>query len=443
MVRFMLGRAAIGSALFGLGRSWRRCRWYRGAGRNAAADRRRFNPRATTMKTPHLLFAVCLAAATCLADEVRLKDGRVLVGKVERQGDALVVTTRDGAVRVPEAEVAAIRPEAELRRELRKMEQGVPDSPFAHLQLAAQARTWGLEAELWQHLDAAVALPRSGERQALRCRLDDFLAQLEPELLPRRLRNAATQLRIAELLGLVDRRTTPGRRAAIEELLVREPNADQHLRGEARANREPARRLLAQAALLRRGTKGNDTFVLRSAVIDPSEEVRTGAMELARALEPQAAIDYLAPGLAHGSAEVRVRTAEAYGNLGSPLALKYLVAAGPNAGRALADADPGMRAHIAFIEQQAYIRDFDVEVASASFIADPKVGILQSGTVLDVTVHSVITHQVRIVGALRGAIQKVAGADPGANPARWASWLLERSSSAPTGPAPTTGGRRG
>jgi type II secretory pathway component GspD/PulD (secretin) len=36
------------------------------------------------------------------------------------------------------------------------------------------------------------------------------------------------------------------------------------------------------------------------------------------------------------------------------------------------------------INQTAYVRDFDVEVAQASFIADPKVDVIQDGIVLDV-----------------------------------------------------------
>jgi type II secretory pathway component GspD/PulD (secretin) len=40
--------------------------------------------------------------------------------------------------------------------------------------------------------------------------------------------------------------------------------------------------------------------------------------------------------------------------------------------------------HIAVINQTAYIRDFDVEVAQAAFIADPKVDVIQDGIVLDV-----------------------------------------------------------
>jgi hypothetical protein len=73
-------------------------------------------------------------------------------------------------------------------------------------------------------------------------------------------------------------------------------------------------------------------------------------------------------------------------------------------------------------------------VAQASFIADPKVDILQSGSVLDVTIHGVVEEQVRIVRAFRGALQKLGGSDPGPNPSAWALWLAKlQAGAAPTG----------
>ncbi|MCB9883317.1 MAG: hypothetical protein H6834_16120 [Planctomycetes bacterium] len=53
------------------------------------------------------------------------------------------------------------------------------------------------------------------------------------------------------------------------------------------------------------------------------------------------------------------------------------------------------RAYISVINQISYIQDFDVEVAQASFISDPVVGILQEGVVLDV--RPVISHDRRYI----------------------------------------------
>lgn len=375
----------------------------------------------------HLLAGVLscsLLLAPALADEIVLKDGRVLVGKVVQQGNVLEITTRDGVVRVDEKEVAERRDEQKLREALAELRKASSDTPFAHLQLAMQAYAYDLDRELWEHLDRAVEVPADQEHAPLQKRVDDFLAQLEPEILPRKLRRADTHLRVRELLLQLRGKIGPGKRAAILELLVREPNADKDLRTEARRNSDDDRRLLAVEALVRRGTAGNDRFAWRTSILDRDQKVREGAMAIAvRQGATDGAVDYLTPGLMHDSAEVRVRTAEAFGALGDAAAIKPLVIAGPNAGKALASADNGVRAHVAFLQQQAYIRDFDVEVASASFIADPKIGVLQSGTVLDVTVHGVTQEQVRIVRAYRSALGRLAGSDPGARPTDWATWL--------------------
>ena len=380
--------------------------------------------------------AATLLAAPPREDEVRLKDGRVLVGVVHKNDKVWEIDTRDGQVRVATGDVEACRSEADLRDALRNLERTAGDTPFAHLQLAMQAFAWDLDADLWRHLDAAVMVPRDPAHQGLRSRVDDFLAQLEPELLARKYRAADVRARVHELLRQLPKTAAPGRIAAIQELLVREPNADKELRAEARGNHDTWRRLCAVESLLRRGTRNNDTFAWRTAVLDPNAEVRAASMQLARDYgDPAAAVQYLAPGLMHSNAEVRVRTGLAFANLGDRSALKPLVMAGPFAAKALSDANPGVRGNIAFIQQQAYIRDFDVEVAQASFIADPMIGILQSGVVLDVTVMNVVTERIRIVGTWRKALQRLAGSDPGGDPRNWAGWLA----SLPQPNAPTTG----
>jgi hypothetical protein len=399
-------------------------------------------------RLPIALLLLLAAAPPVRADEIRLDDGRVLVGKVTERGEQIEIATRAGTVVVLASKVVGRRRDAELRAALAETERAAPDTPFSHLQLASRALGFGLEREMWRHLDVAVALPRDpkcrdAQAANLRSRVDDFLAQLEPELLPRHAREGATKVRVHALLDQVRADNGPGRAAAIEELLVREQNADQDLRTEARRNGDPRRRVCALAALLRRAAQGNDRFVLRSAIVDGSESVRTAAVDLCRNAGhamPEA-VHYLAPGLLHQNALVRMRTADAFAALGEPAAVRALVLAGPNAGKALSAADQGVRGHVAFLQQQAYIRDFDVEVAQAAFIADPKIDVLQSGTVLDVSVVGV-QEEIRIVHAYRRALQKLTSSDPGADPRAWAGWAAQLPAElAPKPDAPaTTGG---
>lgn len=388
-----------------------------------------------------LLLLLPLVAERASADEVRLRDGRVLYGKVTEENGALAVETREGTVRVAAQDVTARRTEAQLLEAVRELAKGQPDTPFANLQLALQCHAWALDGEMWRRLDLLMAAPKQ-DRERWDRRIADFLGQLEPELLPRKYRAASTETRVEQLLARHRDKDGAGKRAARLALLTAEPNADKELRAEARKNSDPSRRALAVDALVRRKTAGNDAFAWRTAILDRNEDVRAQAMAVcAETGAGTGAVQYLAPGLAHSSAMVRVRTAEAFAALGDPAAANLLVLAGPTAGAGLAGGggDTSNRAHVAFLDQQAYVRDFDVEVASGSLIADPKVDMLQSGTVLDVTVHGISEERVRIVRAYRGALKRIAGDDPGEDPASWAAWLRNRQEAAKS-PAPTTPG---
>jgi hypothetical protein len=386
-----------------------------------------------------LLATLALLAAGAAADEVRLHDGRVLVGRVAVRDGRLEITTRDGVIVVAEQEVAERIPEATLRERLARLARSADDSAFAQLQLAMQAHQSGLEPELWRHLDRAVPkLAAEPANASLQRRCAEFLARLEPELLPPRLRGAPAELRVRHLLDGLHASTGPGRAAAIDELLVREPAADEVLRKQARGNPNPRQRLGALQALQRRPLAGNDRFVLRTAVLDGTEAVRTAAAAMCRGRIGPDDIQYLATGLAHDHAKIRVRTAEALAELGDAEAARFLVLAGPHAGKGLAaGANTGVRAHIAVLQQTSYVRDFDVEIASAAMIADPQVDVLTSGTVLDVTVAGVVEERT-IVRAYRRAIQRLLQRDPGADPRTWAQWF---ENARPPAAAPTTGPR--
>jgi hypothetical protein len=384
-----------------------------------------------------LLFCALLSAAPARADEVRLHDGRVLVGKVVKKEGRLEITTRDGVIVVAEHDVAERIEDDALRQRLASMARAADDSAFAQLQLATAAHAAWLEPEMWRHLDRAVQrLAAEPPNQGLQRRCAEFLARLEPEVLPRRFRTATTKVRVHQLLDGLHASTGTGRAAAIEELLVREGGADPDLRNEARRNGNPRQRIAALQALQRRQLAGNDRFVLRTTVLDGSAAVRTAAAAISRPSVDAEDVQYMAAGLSHQNPKVRVRTAEAFAELGHAEAVKYLVLAGPHAGAGLAGGgSDGVRGHIAFLQQTSYIRDFDVEVAQAAMIADPKVDVLQSGTVLDVTVAGVIEIRT-IVRAYRTAIQRLVQQDPGEDPRAWSQWLENRT---PPVPAPTTG----
>jgi len=381
----------------------------------------------TALRAVPLTFLLPAVADDALADEFRLADGRVVVGTPEEKqgGKVIEITTRHGVVTVKAADIVGHRTEEDLRVALADLEKGRRPSAFTSYQLATTAHSYGLEPEMWRHLDDAMMRSEARQNAALTQRIQEFLATLEPEVLPMRWRRSSTKIRVREFLYRIRQGIEPAQRAAVVELLVREPGADDALRSRAReANRHDQRLVALEALQRRRQTKGNLAFVYRSAVLDRNPDVRATLCKLIqRDGQAEEAIDYLAPGLMHYHPKMRTRTAEAFAHIGDRAAAPLLVAAGPSAGRALADAGPGVRGHIAILQQESYMRDFDVEVASASFIADPKVDVVQSGVVLDTTVHAVTRQRLEIVRSYRSALQSIVGSDPGRDPDRWASWL--------------------
>lgn len=376
---------------------------------------------------------LCASLTTLLlsplsADELQLKDGSTVVGKTRKVGKTYIVTTLDGVVRVPVDQVLRHRTDQELRHALTAfaMRSGA-GSMHAQLELARLAERWGLDEEMWAYLGKALRAGRNSATLQRRCR--DFMAGLEKQVLPKRWRDEKPAIKTRELLfRLRKNKVSRTRLAVIEELLTRLPEVDKDLRKRARRSSKPLQRVAAVRALARRPEKGNSTFVYRTAILDGHPLVRQEALAATKELGRQVkAIDYLEPGLLHDNGRYRIRTAEAYGELGDAAALPKLVAAGPKAGLVPRKALPGgaTRGHMAVINQVSYIRDFEVEVAQASFIADPKIDVLHSGTVLDVTVLAVTTYRTEIVQAYRGAIKKLAGEDPGADPKAWAAWFKD------------------
>jgi hypothetical protein len=384
-----------------------------------------------------LLVAVPCSAVAALADEVRLKDGRILVGPTKTVGKQLEVETEDGTTTVLLDDVARVRTADELRLELMGLAANAGDSAFAHLQLARQARAFGLREEMWQHLGRAFQRELSDD---LDRRVREFCAGLEPLFLSPHWRKATVDVQVRELLARAKPGMEPARRRALEAVLAAKPDAAPALRQRARGSGQALQRALAVNALWLRGDAADARFVYRTAIVDGASEVRQAAARIVRAAgRANEAADYLAPGLVHDDVDRRLRTAEALGLLSGDAALGHLVGSVKEAALKPAQGGGGFstRGHIAVTRQTSYIRDFDVEIAQAAAIANPMVDVINDGTVLDVTVHAVTTTRYVIVDAFRGALRRAAGEDPGGDTDTWADWLKSwRARHA--GPAPAT-----
>ncbi|MFQ5844586.1 MAG: hypothetical protein ACE5JG_06300, partial [Planctomycetota bacterium] len=77
--------------------------------------------------------------------------------------------------------------------------------------------------------------------------------------------------------------------------------------------------------------------------------------------------------------------------------------------------------------QVSFIQDFDVEVAQTQFIADPVIGVVQSGSQLNVRVFSTSGYiDVYENRAIAGALKKLTGEDYGQDRRAWAAWWREQ-----------------
>ena len=87
----------------------------------------------------------------------------------------------------------------------------------------------------------------------------------------------------------------------------------------------------------------------------------------------------------------------------------------------------------------SYVRDFDVQVAQNAFAADPDVGVLFEGAILDVKVIGV-TEEITVaeVKAATGSLAKLTGKNLGPHPDAWALWWKTEGSKSEHGPATST-----
>jgi len=90
-----------------------------------------------------------------------------------------------------------------------------------------------------------------------------------------------------------------------------------------------------------------------------------------------------------------------------------------------ADGYRGAGAYAFFGTQITIVSDFDVEVALASAIADPNITTLVEGAVLSVRIYG-----TTMAGEVRGALQKITGADPGPKASDWKRWQKQQRAAA-------------
>ena len=160
------------------------------------------------------------------------------------------------------------------------------------------------------------------------------------------------------------------------------------------------------------------------ALHDPDEAVRKASVGAAKAIGDPNLLAPLVAGMWSSNEQVRMNAAQAVAETSIPIGVKYLVY------RYEAHGGSSQRVYYTNVRQVSFIQDFDVEVAQTAFIADPIVGTIQDGIVLDVQV--VATSAVGEFverEVVHMALRKMTGATDVKNqPGAWAAWWKEHKS---------------
>ena len=160
------------------------------------------------------------------------------------------------------------------------------------------------------------------------------------------------------------------------------------------------------------------------ALHDPDETVRKASVAAAKAIGDENLLAPLVAGMWSANQQVRTNAVQAVSETSIPIGVKYLVY------RYEAHGGSTQRVYYTNIRQVSFIQDFDVEVAQTAFIADPIVGTIQEGLVLDVQViaTSVVGEFVERE-VVHMALRKMTGATGVKNePGAWAAWWKEHRS---------------
>ncbi|MHC4971459.1 MAG: HEAT repeat domain-containing protein [Planctomycetota bacterium] len=176
-------------------------------------------------------------------------------------------------------------------------------------------------------------------------------------------------------------------------------------------------RLRAVDGLGRLNSKDSLPALYKRAIFDTEEDVRAAAVEAIKATDAEGKPGPFVRALNSPFDRVRIAAANALGNLGDeravgPLVARYQVVGGS-----------GQSVYISQVNQISFIQDFDVEVAQTSFIADPVIGVIQDGIVLNFRAlsHSGY-YDVYEGGAYAEALSKLTDKDLGNDAKAWLEW---------------------
>ena len=400
------------------------------------------------------------------ADVVTTTEGLVLEGRVETKTDGSVgVTTPAGTVVVSKARIRSIEAgdgarttlqpalaalakddvDGRFRLALRAEAAGATDvAREAYVSIlavdpdhAAARRALGFERE------ADVWLPETEARRRRGLVLFDgtWMLPVEAETAARAKAPgplAGADKTLAEVLRLAAGpdavvATAARERWTVAPVAARVATATALLR-----DRSVPVRALACAELALSGDEASLRPLLTSALSDPDPKVRDAAVTAAASFGNDDTAVPFVKALASPHPGLVASAAHALATLGDPRAIVYLV-------KRISGHGESPRAVVEFLTKTSYVRDYDVEIAQAANIANPQVGIVMDGIVLDVKVLDLAMERTVIEPVLVDAFNALAGAS--ATDAKgvlaWAGEHPEAMKGFPPAPAAKRGSAKG
>jgi hypothetical protein len=310
---------------------------------------------------------------------------------------------------IPAGAVKSVRNLAELRAEHAHLAESARSQPGSALGLARWCAANGLSMELAQALDPVLAEEplHPGALAILRGLPLEHLVPTgrgEPDAAARGLVLYGGQ----HFAEPTTRTMAALRLAALEGGPAAIERARKSVRGEERA--------LALLALALSASEPRWKDGLAHAVLDADPRARQAAVALVKQNGEADAIQPFLRALGSAHPKIQIHAAEALGALGDPRAVDVLIEK--------LSFGAGARSYLLSVRQSSVISDYDVEVAQASFIADPVINVLQEGEVLDVKVAGGSGQRVlgAVRGAVAGALRKLTGVDHGTDVAAWRAW---------------------
>ncbi|MFG0319589.1 MAG: HEAT repeat domain-containing protein [Planctomycetota bacterium JB042] len=376
------------------------------------------------MRRPALVFlALASLSAPSAADVVHRHDAEPLLGAVRPGSDfaPLVVETLDGPVEVERAAIAYVEDGRSLERSLAALRRGLDDADArGRMRLVDWALRKGRFDDALELADEALRIEGEGA-------VDDLLPEvlLDVPVAGVRRNDRLDGADAARLLACAADGDRPARARVATARLRRgagDPGVLERLL-DALEVRRAATRLAALEALAGAAPITALPALLERMLEDGDAAVRAAAIEALRPLQDERVVLAIVRGLRRDDVRLREAAMDAAEALHAVRAVGQLVRNLRRGG-----ASPAPSGSTSITTQRAFVQDFDVDVANSAFIANPNVGVLQSGVVLDAKVLDTVTSRrrgpgpretARIVEVLAG----LTGTDLGADAARWAAWL--------------------